>query len=158
MPTPHLQAGELEGKVFKNIAVAYDETPEAARAFATAVQLAKTLGVGLQSITVMEGLPSYTAFASATDPALIATLEDDRTEFYKRMEAQAIAAAEREGVPLVTHIVGGEAADAIIHFVCDCKVDLLVIGLHRRPSRLSSIWSTVYAIAQNIPCSVLGVH
>lgn len=144
--------------MYKNIAVAYDDSPEAARALVAAIDIAKTFGVGLQSITVMEKLPSYTAFAAATDPGMITTLEEDRLGFYKRLQASAQAAAEAQGVQLVTHAVEGEAADAIVHFVCDNKIDLLVIGLHRRPSRVSSLWSTVYTIAQNIPCSVLGVH
>jgi nucleotide-binding universal stress UspA family protein len=45
-----------------------------------------------------------------------------------------------------------------VNFVCEHKVDLLVIGIHRRSSRVSRMWSTVYTIAQNVPCSVLGVH
>ncbi len=144
--------------MFTNIAVAYDESPEAGRALTAAIDLAKCLGSGLQSISVMEKLPAYTAFATATDPALVATLEQDRHEFYEAMQAKAKADAEAQGVQLVPHTVEGEAADAIVRFVCDSKIDLLVIGLHRRPSRLSSLWSTVYTIAQNIPCSVLGVH
>jgi nucleotide-binding universal stress UspA family protein len=144
--------------MFKNIALAYDESPEAGRALTAAIQLAKVLGVGLQSITVMDKLPAYTAFATATDPTMIATLEADRLEFYKQIEEKARAAAEHEGVLLVPHIADGETADAIVRFVCDGRIDLLVIGLHRRPSRISSLWSTVYTIAQNIPCSVLGVH
>ncbi len=144
--------------MFKNIAVAYDDSPEAARALVAAIEIAKTFGVGLQSITVMEKLPSYTAFATATDQTMIATLEEDRLEFYKRLQANAQSAAQAQGVQLLTHAVEGEAADAIVRFACDGKIDLLVIGLHRRPSRVSSLWSTVYTIAQNIPCSVLGVH
>jgi hypothetical protein len=38
------------------------------------------------------------------------------------------------------------------------KTDLLVIGLHHCQSHMSRFWSTVYGLAQNAPCSVLGVH
>jgi hypothetical protein len=38
------------------------------------------------------------------------------------------------------------------------KTDLLVIGLHHLQSYISGLWSTVYGLAQNAPCSVLGVH
>jgi hypothetical protein len=38
------------------------------------------------------------------------------------------------------------------------KTDPLVIGLHHRQSYISRLWSTVYGLAQNAPCSVLGVH
>jgi nucleotide-binding universal stress UspA family protein len=144
--------------MYKNIAVAYDESPEAGRALAAAIHLAKTLGVGLQTITVMEKLPAYTAFATGADPALTVVLEEDRGRYYERMQAGARAAGQREGVEVITHTMDGEDADAIISFTCQHKIDLLVIGIHRRSDRVSRMWSTVYTIAQNVPCNVLGVH
>jgi nucleotide-binding universal stress UspA family protein len=144
--------------MFKKIAVAYDDSPEAGRALAVAIQLAKTFGVGLQTITVMEKLPAYTAFATSTDPAMLATLEEDRAKFYERIQTSARELASREGVQLATHLADGETVDGIVQFVCAQKIDLLVIGLHRRHDRISRIWSTVYTIAQNVPCSVFGAH
>ncbi len=144
--------------MYKNIAVAYDESPEAARALTAAIHLAKTLSVGLQTITVMEPLPAYAAFATSADPTMVNVLEKDRLEFYEQMHAKARAAAQNEGVELVPHLVDGEAVDAIVSFACEHKIDLLVIGLHRRTGRVSRLWSTVYTVAQNVPCSVLGVH
>jgi nucleotide-binding universal stress UspA family protein len=144
--------------MFERIAVAYDESPEACRALTAAIHLAKRLGVGLQTITVMEKLPAYTAFATGADPAMLLTLEEDRAKFYAIVAANARAEAERQGVELEAHLLDGESVDAIVKFVCDHKIDVLVIGLHRRPNRVSSLWSTVYTIAQNVPCSVFGVH
>lgn len=144
--------------MYKNIAVAYDESPEAGRALATAIQLAKTLGIGLQTITVMEKLPAYTAFATSVDASLTVILDEDRTKYYDQMQAAARTAGQREGVEVITHVMDGEATDAIVSFVCQHKIDLLVIGIHRRSDRVSRMWSTVYTIAQNVPCSVLGVH
>jgi nucleotide-binding universal stress UspA family protein len=144
--------------MFKKIAVAYDESPEAARALNAAIELAKTIGVGLLAITVMEKLPAYTAFAAGADACLQSTLEDDRLRFYEQLQAAARDVALRGGVQLETHLVDGEATDGIVDFVRAHKVDLLVIGLHRRHDRLSRIWSTVYTIAQNVSCSVFGVH
>ncbi len=144
--------------MFKNIAVAYDESSEAARALNAAIDLAKTLGVGLVAITVMERLPAYTVFAAGADASMQAALEEDRAKFYEELQAKARDLAQREDVQLATHLVDGEAADGIVDFVCAHKVDLLVIGLHRRHDRLSRLWSTVYTIAQNVPCSVFGVH
>jgi nucleotide-binding universal stress UspA family protein len=144
--------------MFKNIAVAYGESPEAGRALAAAIHLAKTLGLGLQAITVMEKLPAYTAFATSADPAMLSVLEEDRSKYYEQMQETARALALRDGVQLATHLVDGETVDGIVNFVCDHKIDLLVIGLHRRHDRLSRLWSTVYTIAQNVPCSVLGIH
>jgi nucleotide-binding universal stress UspA family protein len=140
--------------MFQNIAVAYDESPESGRA----LTMAKTLGVGLHSITVMEKLPVYTAFATGADPAMLLTLEEDRFRYYEQMQTAARAAAAREGVELAAHLLDGETVDGIVSFVCGCKIDLLVVGLHRHHDRISRLWSTVYTIAQNVPCSVLGVH
>ena len=144
--------------MYKNIAVAYDESPEAGRALASAIRLAKTLGVGLQTITVMEKLPAYTAFATGTDASLAVVLDEDREKYYSQMQAAARAAGQHEGVEVITHVMDGEATDAIVSFACKHKIDLLVIGIHRRLDRVSRMWSTVYTIAQNVPCSVLGVH
>jgi nucleotide-binding universal stress UspA family protein len=143
--------------MFKNIAVAYDESPEAGRALSTAIHLAKTLGAELQTITVMENLPAYTSFAVSTDPTMLNVLMEDRSEYYKRLQSDVLAAGQREGVEVVAHLINGEEVDEIVHFVCESKIDLLVIGLHRRQSRVSRVWSTVYTVAQNVPCSVLGV-
>jgi nucleotide-binding universal stress UspA family protein len=144
--------------MFRNIAVAYDESLEARRALTAAIHLAKALGVGLQTVTVMEKLPAYTAFAVSADASIAVILEEDRQKFYEQLQAAARAAALREGIELITHLVDGETVDAIVGFVCEHKIDLLVIGLHRRHDRVSRLWSTVYTIAQNVPCSVFGVH
>jgi hypothetical protein len=32
------------------------------------------------------------------------------------------------------------------------------MGLHQRSLHLARLWSTVYELAQEAPCSVLGVH
>lgn len=144
--------------MFKNIAVAYDESPEACRALGAAIHLAKAFGVGLQSITVKEKLPAYTAFATNAEPAMLTVLEEDRSKYYEQMLAKVRALALLEGVQLTTHLMDGETTEGVVNFVCDRKIDLLVIGLHRRHDRLSRLWSTVYTIAQNVPCSVFGVH
>lgn len=144
--------------MFKKVAVAFDESPEADRALAAAIDLAKTLGLGLLAITAMEKLPAYTAFAAGADASMQAALEADRLKFYEQLQDNARGRALHSGVQLEAHLVDGEAVDGIVDFVCGHKVDLLVIGLHRRHDRLSRMWSTVYTIAQNVPCSVLGVH
>lgn len=144
--------------MFAKIAVAYDESPEAGRALKSAIELAKILGAGLQAITVMESLPAYTGFATAADPAMTRTLVDDRLKYYDQLQTKARARAARDGVQLVAHLVDGAEADCIVRFVCEQKIDLLVIGIHRRHDRVSRMWSTVYTVAQNVPCDVLGVH
>jgi nucleotide-binding universal stress UspA family protein len=144
--------------MYKKIAVAYNESPEARRALASAIHLAKILGAELRLITVMEEPPAYNAYASAADPSLARILLDDQNEGYQQLQSEAREAALREGVQVVLHLLDGEVADCLIEFLGHDKPDLLVIGLHRRTSHISRLWSTVYEIAQKAPCSVLGVH
>lgn len=48
--------------------------------------------------------------------------------------------------------------EAIVDFLRSQKADLLVVGLHQRDLYIARLWSTVYELAQEAPCSVLGVH
>jgi nucleotide-binding universal stress UspA family protein len=144
--------------MFKKITVAYNETPEAARALSSAIQLASSLGAELRTITVMADLPSYTAFAAAGDPSLPQTLENDRLRFYETLQEKARALAEEHGIAIASSIVEGHQIEAILHDVREQGADLLVLGLHQRNLHISRLWSTVYGLAQGAPCSVLGVH
>ena len=144
--------------MFRNIAVAYDESPEAARALAAAIQLAAGLKANLQTITFAEELPAYTAYGAISDPSILRTLDEDRAKFYGELQKRAQEAASAEGVQVATHLANGGKVDAIVRCVREYKIDLLVIGLHHRSLRVSSLWSTVYALAQAVPCNILGVH
>jgi nucleotide-binding universal stress UspA family protein len=144
--------------MFKKIAVAYNESPEAQRAFASAMQLARTLGAELATITVMADLPAYSAFASAGDSSLGQVLLNDRLNFYKVLEDKARTTAELHEVVLTSHILEGKQVESIVSFLREYRADLLVIGLHQRDLYIARLWSTVYELAQDAPCSVLGVH
>jgi nucleotide-binding universal stress UspA family protein len=144
--------------MYKTIAVAYNKSPEARRALVSALHLAKILGAELRLITIMEEPPAYNAYASAADASLARILLDDQSKGYQELQAEARETALREGVPVVLHLLDGEVADRLVEFLSHDKPDLLVIGLHRRTSHISRLWSTVYEIAQKAPCSVLGVH
>ena len=144
--------------MFRKIAVAYNESPEAQRALASAILLASSLSAELETITVMSEPPSYTAFASAADPSLPQLLREDRLEFYDALHDKARASARDHGIVLTSHMVEGSAVDAIVKLLRSNKADLLVIGLHQRDSYIARLWSTVYELAQEAPCSVLGVH
>ena len=144
--------------MFTRIAVAYDESTEAKRALCAAIQLAKTLAAELLTITVIEELPAYTSYAAGADPSIMRTLHQDRVQFYEELRATAMQSALQENINLSSHWIEGNEVDAIANFVRNHKIDLLVVGLHSRTSRLSRIWSTVYSLAQDVPCCVLGVH
>ena len=144
--------------MFRKIAVAYNESPESQRAFTSAMQLARALDAELSTITVMAHLPAYTAFAAAADPALPRIMDEDRTKYYERLQAQARTLATEHGLSIHTHTVDGPEVEAILVFLRQYRADLLVVGLHQRDLYIARLWSTVYELAQGSPCSVLGVH
>lgn len=144
--------------MFSNIAVAYEEHPESVRALKRAFELAKMFGVPLTVLTITEPLPAYTAFSVAADSSAIHSLEQDRLTFYDELKRRLTAEGAAEGVEVSAHILQGNAVQTIVEFVHHHNIDLLVVGLHRRTLRLSSLWSTVYSLAQDLSCSILGVH
>jgi nucleotide-binding universal stress UspA family protein len=144
--------------MFRKIVVAYNESTESQRAFVSAMKLAKSLNAELLTVTVMADLPAYTAFADAADSSLTRLLEQDRVKFYKKLQDQARAEMESSGIGFQSHLVEGREVEAIVDFLRQQKADLLVIGLHQRDLHIARLWSTVYELAQDAPCSVLGVH
>jgi nucleotide-binding universal stress UspA family protein len=144
--------------MFKKIVVAYNESPEAERALAVATQLARSLGAELSTVSVMADLPAYSAFAELADPSLSQVLVDDRWKLYEALVNKARTLAQLLGMEVASHIVEGREVAAIVNFLREQKSDLLVIGLHQRDLYLARLWSTVYDLAQDAPCSVLGVH
>jgi len=55
-------------------------------------------------------------------------------------------------------IVEGREVQAVLRLLKEEKADLLVICLQQRQFYLSGLWSSVYDLAQDATCSVLGVH
>jgi nucleotide-binding universal stress UspA family protein len=129
--------------MFRKITMAYSGSPEAARALAEAIHLAKALGAELCAITIQQDLPPYTAYAAAVDSSLSRALIEDQQVHCARLHSEARETALREGVTLETHLLEGDAVDDIVRFLLDNKTDLLVFGLHRDASRISRLWSTV---------------
>jgi nucleotide-binding universal stress UspA family protein len=140
--------------MFKRIAVAYNESPEARRALASAIHLARTLGAELRTVTIVQGLPANMDSVAALDEVVTS----DRLEANEKLQCEAREAALREGVRLVPHLLEGDEVDTFLRFLVEYKADLLVVGLQHHSSRISSLWSTVYEVANAAPCSVLGVH
>ena len=144
--------------MFRKIVVAYNESPESQRAFVSAIKLAKSLNAELLAVTAMADLPAYTAFAGVADSSITRVLKEDRLKFYKNLQDQARAQAESYGIELRSYLIEGRQVEAIVDFLRQQKADLVVIGLHQRDLHIARLWSTVYELAQDAPCSVLGVH
>jgi nucleotide-binding universal stress UspA family protein len=144
--------------MFRKIVVAFNESPESQRAFIVALKLAKSLNAELQAVTAIGELPAYTAFAGVADSSISRVLEQDRRDFYAKLQDHARAQVESYGIGFQSFLVEGRQVEAIVDFLRQQKADLLVIGLHQRDLHITRLWSTVYELAQDAPCSVLGVH
>jgi nucleotide-binding universal stress UspA family protein len=144
--------------MFRKIVVAFNESPESQRAFLVALKLAKSLNAELLAVTAIGELPAYTAFAGAADSSISRVLEEDRRDFYAKLQDHARAQVESYGIGFHSYLVEGREVEAIVDFLRQQKADLLVVGLHQRDLYISRLWSTVFELAQDAPCSVLGVH
>jgi nucleotide-binding universal stress UspA family protein len=144
--------------MFRKIIAAYNESPESHRALMAAIHLARSLDAELHVVSSMADLPAYTAFAAAGDPSLTQVLDHDRSDRYSKLEEKGRALFESYGIEFHAHLLEGHPVEAIVDFLRQQKADLLVIGLHQRDFYIARLWSTVYELAQDAPCSVLGVH
>ena len=144
--------------MFSKIVVALNDHPESQRALRTAIDLARADNAELATVSILGDLPAYTSFAMVADPGAPNAMKEDRRRFHGGLHERASKLAQEHGVHATGAIVEGREVQTIVGFLKDVNADLLVIGLHQHDFYLSRLWSTVYDLAQDAPCSVLGVH
>ena len=126
--------------MFKNIAVAFDESPEAERAFHAALDLTRITAAEICIVTVIENLPAYMSYVSAVAPNVPRLLKDERKAFYADLHSKATRTAANAGISVRSEIVEGSEIAALLQVLDRIKPDLLVVGLRggdRRPRSLS---------------------
>lgn len=145
--------------MFKRIAVAFDESPEAGRAFRSALGLAKLLGSELYLITVVEDLPPYIGYVSAVAPDVPGMLKADRQAFYADLHTQARTAAEEAGITIHSECFEGDEMKGLLHLADRLSPDLLVVGLRFEPGGLSQyLGGTAHKLALHASCNILGIR
>ena len=144
--------------MFSKIVVALNDLPESQRALRMAIDLARKFDASLVTVSILGDLPAYTSFTIALDPGAPVALKEDRRRIQVLLHEAATKLAQEHGVSATSAIVEGRETQAILHFLREQKAELLVIGLHQHDFYLSRLWSSVYDVAQDAPCSVLGVH
>jgi len=144
--------------MFTKIAVALNDLPESQRALRTAIELARNSNAELATVSILGDLPTYTSFAIVVDPTAPDTMKEDRRRAHVELHEKASLLARENGVRAKGSIIEGREVQAILQFLKRELADLLVIGLHQHDFYLSRLWSSVYDLAQEAPCSVLGVH
>jgi len=145
--------------MFKKIAVAFDESPEAARAFHSALDLAKLAGTELTIITVIERLPAYVSYASAVAPEVPQILQQEKQTFYAELHHKARQNAQQAGVGVSIETIEGNEVDGLLQLLDDVLPDLLVIGLRRESGGFSGfIGGTAHHLALHAKCNILGIR
>ena len=144
--------------MFSKIVVALNDLPESQHALRTAIDLARSFNAELATVSILGDLPAYTSFSVVVDPGAPAEMMEERRRRHKEMHEKAANLARELGVHAQGSIVVGNEVRAILHFLKEQNADLLVIGLHQHDFYLSRLWNSVYDLAQDATCSVLGVH
>jgi nucleotide-binding universal stress UspA family protein len=144
--------------MFTKIVVALNDLPESQRALRAAIELARASNAELATVSILGELPVYASFAVVVDPNTPNAMKEERRRAHGELHEKASLLAQEQGVRAKGSIVEGREVKAILHFLEDEGADLLVIGLHQHDFYLSRLWSSVYDLAQEAPCSVLGVH
>ena len=144
--------------MFSRIVVGLNHLPESQRALRTAIDLARVCGAELATVSILGDLPAYTSFAIVVDPDAPNAMKEDLRRAHCELHERAAKLAQENGVHANGSIVEGREVHAILSFLKDADADLLVISLHQHDFYLSRLWSSVYDLAQEATCSVLGVH
>jgi nucleotide-binding universal stress UspA family protein len=144
--------------MFSKIVVALNDLPESQRALRTAIDLARLGNSELATVSILGDLPAYTSFSVVVDPGAPAAMMEERRDRHKEMHEEAANLARQMGVHAQGSIVVGKEVRSILHFLKEQNADLLVVGLHQHDFYLSRLWNSVYDLAQDTTCSVLGVH
>jgi len=144
--------------MFSKIVVAMNDLPESQRALRTALDLARLCNAELATVSILGELPAYFSFSVVVDPNALAAMMEEQRDRHNQMHEKAANLARERGVHAHGSVVGGKDVHAILHFLKEQNADLLVVGLHQHDFYLSRLWSSVYDLAQDATCSVLGVH
>lgn len=145
--------------MFKKIAVAFDESPEAARAFRSGLDLAKLAGAELTLITVIENLPAYISYVAAVAPDVPVLLKEKRRAFYADLHRQAKKTAEQVGITVHSKTIEGNEINGLLQLIDDVCPDLLVIGLRRESAGFGGFTGgTAHRLALHAKSNMLGIR
>lgn len=139
--------------MYRNIACAFDGSDGSRRALDVALHLARADKQKLSMIFVEE-LPRYTGVPSETNEEL-----ERADAIFQRLRQEALDAGKKCGVEVVAEKRVGHPAQALVRYVKDAGVDLLVMG-HAGHSKFwgAFLGSTADRVVDHATCSVLVVR
>ena len=144
--------------MFSRIVVALNDPPESQRVLAAAIDLARSCNDELATVSILGDLPVHTSFSLVIDPEASAAMMEERRNHHKQLHEKAANLARQSGVHSQASIVVGNEVRAVLRILKEQNADSLVIGLHQHEVYQSRLWSSIYDLAQNVTCSVPGVH
>jgi nucleotide-binding universal stress UspA family protein len=131
------------------ILVGLDGSDNSYRALEAAIDFAKFYDAELHTITA-EGLPRFSES--------ISEVEEEKAEIaghFQDIVKKAQKIADSNDCAITTHVVSGHQVKAIIEFINENKIDLLVIGFVGRSALYDRIMgSTCQSLVRLAGCSV----
>jgi nucleotide-binding universal stress UspA family protein len=145
--------------MYRNILIGLNESDSARRALFRAVELAVEFKANLTTITVVETLPAYAAYAAASSSEALQMMKGDEQDSSVGLLKDARKEAASHGIEMKAILSGGPVVASLVDAVRKSHIDLLVLGIH--PEQGLSGWlnaSTAHELAQKARCDILGVR
>ena len=145
--------------MFQRIVVGTDGSDTASEAVRQAVELANSVGAGLEVVSAFEPVPQERLREEASEiPGDVAHSVGPREDVNQVLEAAAGPARE-QGVEVQTHAREGDPADAILDVAEETKADLVIVGNKGMTgARRFLLGSVPNKISHHAPCSVLIIR
>jgi nucleotide-binding universal stress UspA family protein len=137
----------------ESIVVGTDGSETAMRAVTETVRLARALGAEVHIVSAYDPRPNA---LSALSGDFVMPLEGDG-DAVEAMLAAAAAPARAEDVPVQTHLVGGNPADALVEVAAAVGASLIVVGNQGMHGARRMLGSVPNAVSHKARCNVLIV-
>lgn len=139
--------------MYRNIACAFDGSDGSRRALEVALHMARADKQKLWTIFIEE-MPRYPGAPSETN------VELERADaLFLKLRDEALEAGRKYGIEVLAEKRVGHPAQALVHYVKEACVDLLVLG-HTGHSKLwgTFMGTTADKVVRHATCSILVVR
>jgi nucleotide-binding universal stress UspA family protein len=138
---------------FDSMLVAVDGSQASNRALDKALELAELTGASVTALAVEGPLPAYAATIGEVEE-----VKREKDAFFGRLADDVRERADRLGVPIAVEVRAGHAAELIIGFARERRVDLIVLGHRGHFLRDHLLGSTADRVAEHAECPVMIVR
>lgn len=145
-------------KAYQNILVPIDFTPISASVLVRAKEIATCYKAKLTLLNVFKDIP----LGNFGDTGQLGMTAEMKQEQMGRALEKLNALLERQDLPDNTEVqavyTNGKASEAIIRFVKDNDMDLVIVGNSGKKSVLGFMGSTAEATLKGVPCDIMAVR